>query len=116
MSDSNQGGGLLGGLVLGAGFAGMLLLPFYIAARFGAHVVGGACAVMVTTLALFSDALVTWANSAVDCGFRCAAAPGAHFILTMNDFGFWKLAALMWVVFFLMALAPVFIQTAPSKQ
>lgn len=116
MSDSNQGGGLLGGLVLGAGFAGMLLLPFYLAARFGAHVVGGACAVMVTALALFSDPLVTWANSAVDCGFRCAAAPGARLILTMNDFGLWTLAALMWAMFFVMALAQVVIQAAPSKQ
>lgn len=29
MSNDNNGSGLLGGLVLGAGFAGLLLAPFY---------------------------------------------------------------------------------------
>lgn len=105
MSDNNQGAGLLGGLVVGAGLAGILLAPFYIAHRFGAHVVAGAAAVMMTTLAVFSDSLVKMALEMQYCGYRCLAAPGAHIILELDRIGWWPLTIGMWVMFGLMVVA-----------
>lgn len=105
MSDNNQGAGLLGGLLIGAGFAGILLAPFYIAHRFGTHVVAGAAAVMMTTLAVFSDSLVKMALDMQDCSYRCLAAPGARIILELDRIGWWPLTIGMWVMFGLMVFA-----------
>lgn len=107
MSNDNNGSGLLGGLVLGAGFAGLLLAPFYIAYRFGVHVVTGAAAVVATALALFSAELVAMAPEMQNCGFRCVSAPVGNRILEMDKFGWWTMAGVMCAMFILTVFAAV---------
>lgn len=111
MSDNN--GGWFGGLILGAGFAAMILAPFYIGYRYGVHVLAGIGAVLATIYAWFSPELVAMAKEIGDCGHGCLAAPGAQLILTLDKFGWWWMAGFMWVGFIL-TLAARAIRTAPD--
>ncbi len=104
MSEKN-GGGTLGGIILGAGLAGILLAPFYIAHRFGVQFVAGVCAVFVSVIALFSQDLVAIADEAQYCGRLCLAAPGARFILELDKIGWWWIAGLAWLMFVMSIVA-----------
>lgn len=105
MSNEENGCGLLGGIVLGAGFAGMILLPFYLAQRLGANVIVGAQALLCTVMAIFSDDLVAMATKMQDCGYMCFSAPAAKLILEMDKIGMWTLAAVAWLLLGMMILA-----------
>lgn len=105
MSDGNEGGGLLGGLLLGAGFAGMILLPFYIGYRFGAHVLAVLAAGVMTLYALFSPALVELARDTSCTGLTCFSNSAGPLILELDKIGWWWLAGAMWVMAGLMYLA-----------
>lgn len=101
----NKGGGLLGGLILGAGLAGILLAPFYIAYRFGVQFVAGAFALIVSAIALFSDELIVMADEAQYCGHLCLAAPGARLILDLDKIGWGWIAGVAWFMFAMSILA-----------
>lgn len=101
----NNGGSFLGTLLVGMGFAGIVLAPFYIAYRFGAHHVAGAAALMMTILAMNSADLVAMAAEMQFCGFHCAAAPGAQLIMTLDKLGWWKVTIFMWLMFGILVLA-----------
>lgn len=116
MSDNENGGGLFSGLLVGLGFAMIVMAPFYIARRLGAHVLVGAMAVFATSLALFSDNLVGMAREVGDCGARCAAEPGAKLILALDAFGWWFFAGVTWVLFALLLLAPAAFRRASDAQ
>lgn len=106
MSGENNGGGLLFGIVLGAGFAGMLLLPFYIAQRLGAHVLVALVALLSTLMAINSDSLLAMTAEMQRCaGMICFGAPLAELILAFDKFGMWPFALLQWVMFGLMVFA-----------
>lgn len=105
MMNENDNGSLLGSIVLGVGFAGMLLLPFYIVQRFGGRAVAIVGAIFFTVLAGFSADLVALASEFQNCGYGCAAAPGANLILAIDRFGWWLLAGLAWGNLLLMELA-----------
>lgn len=114
MSDNN-GGGVLGGLLIGLGFAGIVLAPFYIASRYGVHVLAGIAAVFATGYAVLSPELVAMANEIGDCGHLCLAAPGAKLILELDKFGWWWLAGVMWLAFALSVLAQAVRQPHPEQ-
>ncbi len=102
---SDNSGGWFGGLIMGAGFAAMILAPFYIGYRYGVHVLVGLGAVLATAYAVFSPELVAMAKEVGDCGRGCIAAPGAQMILALDKFGWWWMAGLMWAGFFLILIA-----------
>lgn len=98
MSDDNGGGGLLTGLMLGAGFATIILAPFYIGRRYGIHVLAVIAAVLATLYAIISPWLVAMAKEVGYCGARCLAQPAAQLILELDKIGWWWIAAGTWLV------------------
>lgn len=108
MSD-NGSGGVLGGLLIGVGFFTIVLTPFYIAYRFGVHVLALVTAVLATIYALISPWLVAMAKApAGGTGSTAGAFDSvSRLILQMDAIGWWQIAAFMWVNAILMALAVV---------
>lgn len=62
MDDNNSGGlgDTLGTLVLGAGLAAWILLPFYILWRFGLHYLAAVFAPIATVIAIFQTDLLNF--------------------------------------------------------
>ncbi|MBF6649175.1 hypothetical protein [Methylobacter sp. BlB1] len=99
MSDSNNGGGLLTGLLLDAGFTTMILAPFYIGHRYGVHVLALISAGLATFYAIISPELVAIAKEDIGyCGLNCLAGTAAEVILELDKIGWWWIAASMWLV------------------
>lgn len=105
MSNSNDSeskglSDLLGGLVLAAGFGAMIMAPFYIAYRYGLHVLAIVVASMATMYAVFSPEVRGIAQDIKATSYR----PGstlealADFLLAMDKIGWWWIAGVFWAI------------------
>lgn len=92
--DNDDKGSYLFSMLLGGGFALMLLTPFYIARKFGMHVLTGFMAMVMTFIAFNSDAIISTFQG--DNYPTKLPSPGPA-LQQLADFGFWKLAAILWV-------------------
>ena len=92
--DDNDKGSFFFSMLLGGGFALMLLAPFYIARRYGVHVLTGFMATIMTVVAINSDAITSTFS---DVSYSSHLASPEHLLQQLANFGFWKLAAILWV-------------------
>lgn len=97
MSEENRPG-LLTGLLLGTGFAGILILPLILMRRFGITVMTLITTVGMSVFAGVQPYVHDWAvAAAAECsGLVCAAEALANLVGALPSWGWWALAMTGW--------------------
>jgi hypothetical protein len=103
---SSESSGIVGGLFLGLGFLTIVLTPFYLAARYGVHVLMLLAAIAATGFAFVSPWLIALAVEPVGAGGPDDLGAGiTALILALDAFVSWKVVLLFWASSGLMFLA-----------
>lgn len=99
MSEDNRSG-IFEGLVLGAGFAGLLMLPVILMRRFGVMVMSFVAATGMTGLVLLRPSMLEWLSEEQNqCQARTCPADVLHGLMTaLPTWGFWMVVIGAWVI------------------
>ena len=102
MSNDNGGGGI-GALIVGLGFAGLLMLPVILIQRFGARAMLIVCAAGMTVLAAVQPALLGWVDAErLQCaGARCPADALYALLAILPTWGWWGIVIVGWTLVWL---------------
>lgn len=106
MSNDN-GSGWFGGLILGAGFAGLLLLPIVLMRKFGIGVMSVVSAAGMTLVAAVQPHMLAWLTNEIQyCSGRlCPALTLYGMFDALPALGWWVIALGGWLIVFLRAIA-----------
>lgn len=109
MDNNDNGSGLFGGLILGMGFAGILLLPIILMRRFGIEAMGLFSSIAMTGFAIAHPTMVAWVTAEQNLcdSITCPANALLGMLTILPTWGWWLVAIGGWALMALQAwLAP----------